>query len=430
MNARKPASARPQTTVVLGMLALMFVVFIILFPDKAFQASLQGLNVWWKLVFPALLPFFILTEIMAGMGVIHGIGKLLEPLMRRMFGLPGAGGWPLAVGWIAGFPGGAAATQTIAADKLVRPHEADKLLALSHTCSPIFLMTVVGVGFLQNPRLGLVLAVIHYASAAVLALIAARFRSAAGAVDTAADEPRSPWLEHPDPGAGLLAKAMFAIKLAQRNDGRTFGKLLGDSVVSAVQNLMAIGGYMMMFSVLIAVIHLSGLIEWISRLSGAIGISPEAAYQLLTLILPALTEVHLGAFAISQSDALPPIWQAALLSAGLAWGGSSAHLQIKSLTAGIGIRFARFIGLRALHALLAFITTLIAWTPLNRYFVGAEPSFFSLTGGAGIDSGTHALKNGLWFLISPMMLQLAVILLFLLVLSIGISFIWRNRQGE
>jgi hypothetical protein len=241
----------------------------------------------------------------------------------------------------------------------------------------------------------------------------------------AANASQTGWLEHPDRNAGLFAKAAFALKEAQRQDGRTFGKLLGDAVVAAVQNVMVIGGYMMMFSVLLNVIGLSGMIKWISNTAGAIGLPSQSVYEWLTVLIPALTEIHLGAYSISQSDMASQMWQAAILSAGLAWGGFSAHLQVKSLTIGTGFRFARFVAYRGVHAALAFVTTLILWHPLNRWLADVKPSFFQH---AGNSSDYNVLKSGIWFLISPMMLQFGVILLFLLILSIGVSFIWRGRQ--
>lgn len=43
-------------------------------------------------MFPALLPFLIITELLRGMGVLHGLGALMEPLLRALLRLPGAGG--------------------------------------------------------------------------------------------------------------------------------------------------------------------------------------------------------------------------------------------------------------------------------------------------------------------------------------------------
>lgn len=48
-----------------------------------------------------------------------------------------------------------------------------------------------------------------------------------------------------------------AMEQAHRRDGRAFGRLLGDSVTSSVQTLMMIGGFIMMFSVIVQVLRLA-----------------------------------------------------------------------------------------------------------------------------------------------------------------------------
>ncbi len=165
MQPKNVRSNSKLTTLVLGSLAALVVVSIILFPDKAFQSSLEGLTIWWKLVFPALMPFLIMTELLIGFGVIQGIGILLEPLMRIVFRLPGVSGWALASGLIVGFPTGAKITATLREKNLISQTETERLTALSHLCSPLFLIMVVGVGFLHSAKLGFILAVVHYVSA-------------------------------------------------------------------------------------------------------------------------------------------------------------------------------------------------------------------------------------------------------------------------
>ena len=61
---------------------------LILHPSEAFDAAVKGLEVWWNVVFPALLPFFIGSEILMGLGVVHYLGVLLEPLMRPVLTCP------------------------------------------------------------------------------------------------------------------------------------------------------------------------------------------------------------------------------------------------------------------------------------------------------------------------------------------------------
>ena len=79
-------------------LASAVTIAIIAFPEVSYKASLDGLRVWWDIVFPALLPFFIASDTLMGLGVVHFIGALLEPLMRPLFNVPGVGAFALAMG--------------------------------------------------------------------------------------------------------------------------------------------------------------------------------------------------------------------------------------------------------------------------------------------------------------------------------------------
>ena len=45
----------------IAFLALLVTVSLIRYPQVAFDASLSGLRIWWDIVFPALLPFFIFS---------------------------------------------------------------------------------------------------------------------------------------------------------------------------------------------------------------------------------------------------------------------------------------------------------------------------------------------------------------------------------
>ena len=81
----------------LGAALLALALLIVRYPGDSFQAALQGLSIWWNLVFPGLLPFLALSELLLALGVVHAAGVLLEPVMRRVFRLPGSAGWAAAV---------------------------------------------------------------------------------------------------------------------------------------------------------------------------------------------------------------------------------------------------------------------------------------------------------------------------------------------
>lgn len=344
-----PASQR-LSTLIMGGSAVLLVLCIIAYPDKSFQASLQGLKVWWTIIFPALLPFLILSEMLKAYGWVHGIGVLLDPFMRTLFRLPGIGGWAWSVGWTAGYPAGAEAVVRLRRDNELSRLEAERLLGLTHAASPIFMIAVVGVGFLQQAELGLVIAVVHWVSSLFMMFIV-RWT---GAYHPAADR-LSIRRTAPDAPKPLWKRMLQAMEQAHRRDGRAFGRLLGESVTSSVQTLMMIGGYIMMFSVIVQVLRIAVPQEF-------------GAY-----LLNGLFEVNLGAYSLGSATFRSPLFQTALIGAVIAWSGISAHLQVHSLTRGTDLRYSRFFLMRLLHAASAFLLTFILWHPLHSLLRLAPP---------------------------------------------------------
>ena len=86
------------------------IVLMALFPEAALQSALRGLAIWWDVLFPSLFPFFVISEVLLGFGVVHLIGTLLDPMMRPLFRIPGAGGFVAAMGYVSGYPVGAKLT--------------------------------------------------------------------------------------------------------------------------------------------------------------------------------------------------------------------------------------------------------------------------------------------------------------------------------
>ncbi|NOU93479.1 sporulation protein [Paenibacillus sp. LMG 31456] len=415
------------TTLVLGCLALLLVICIIVFPDQAFQSSLQGLTIWWKLVFPALLPFLIITEILRGMGILHGLGALLEPLLRLLFKLPGIGGWAIAIGLTAGTPSGVIAVGGLRRDKLVTRSEAERLLTLSHVLSPVFLITVVGVGFLQNAKAGLVLAILHYGSVILIAIFQRFSYVRTIAEPEVVANRRAEARSQPRKG-GLLNKSVAALQKAQAADGRTFGKLLGDSVVLSVQHLMAVGGIIMIFSVLTHAVSISQIIPFTTMMLSNLGLdSASKLEQLLSTVMPGLFEAHLGAYTIGQSLLFSDSWHYAVLSALFAWGGLSSHAQVKSFTLGTDIRYSAFLRTRLLHAIVAFVCTCAFWQPLVNWIEqSTSPVFRSVTNEASV--GVNINELSLWSLLSPMMLWFCCIVILMLFLSVFTAFAFRHND--
>ncbi|AIQ46997.1 hypothetical protein R70723_14760 [Paenibacillus sp. FSL R7-0273] len=390
-----------------GAAAILLAAAIIAAPESSFAASLQGLKLWWTLVFPALLPFLILSEMLTASGFVHGFGVLLGPLMTRVFRLPGAAGWTLALGMAAGFPAGAGGVQQLHKQGGIPDKDAGRLASLAHFASPVTVIIVVGAAFLHSPAAGYILLAIHWLSGLAAGLTSALFSARGGKPDGAVKPlPVTP--------ASLPARVRRAVTAAREQDGRSFGRLLGESVSNAVQSLMVIGGYMIMFSVVISIIS--------ARLP-----------QLPPVLTAGILEVHLGANAVASEVTEPFAFDAAgitslaLLSALLGWSGICGQLQALTALKQARARFLPYAAGRLLHGLYAFGLTFIMWQPLRHAAAAVLPAISS-TEPAGPEGA--AVLPAAWNMV-PQLLSLQAVVMLLLVLLSGLTAIltWLRRPA-
>ncbi len=332
--------------------AVFITIAMVQFPKDAFDSAVVGLNLWWTVVFPALLPFFILSEILMGLGVVHFIGVLLEPLMRPVFNVPGVGAFALSMGLASGYPMDAVITGKFRKNQLCTAVEAERLLSFTNTADPLFMFGAVAVGMFGMPQLGATIALAHYLSSFLVGII---FRFHRYRRDSGTAEGQRP------PG-NIIIRAFRALYNARQQDKRSPGQLLGDSVKSSMNTILLIGGFIIVFSVLIRIVTVIGLTGLLASgfawVLGQVGFSTNLAPALVN----GLFEIDLGTLAASQADA-PLAEKVAIASAIIAWSGLSVHGQVASIVIESGIRMGPYMVGRVLHAILAAAITLLLLGP-------------------------------------------------------------------
>lgn len=335
------------STLLLATGAILLVVSIIYSPSAAFKASGEGLAIWWRIIFPGLLPFLVLSHMLIASGFVHGVGKLLEPYTKKWLGLPGIASFIIPLGMTAGFPAGADAASKLQRQGQITSAEAEKIASYSHFCSPMLIIIVIGAGFAKQPWLGLFLLGIHWIAGLLSGMSTnALLRTKQTEQDKAITKSSTVKMRQKKQPSRIRL-AFRSMEEAHQADGRSFGKLLGDAVSTSVQTLMMIGGYILIFSVIIHVLT-------------------DALKQLIpTSMIASLLEVHLGSFAIvTQPISLyhKSIWLSALLG----FSGLCAYLQVQALLKSSTGTIGRFFFFhRLLHACYGFILTLLLWRPIT-----------------------------------------------------------------
>jgi sporulation integral membrane protein YlbJ len=345
---------------------------LVAFPKETFEASLRGLNTWWNIVLPALLPFFIMSQILISLNIIKIFGVLLEPIMKPLFGLPGTGAFVLAIGYTSGAPISSIITANLRKKQLLSVNEAEKLICFTSNASPLFMFGAIAIGMFNRAEIGVIIAISHY-SANLLIGFLLRFWFK--------NKQRMCCNSHSHPHKKPI-NTMFASSLGAN---APLGSILSDAIKQSIHTLIQIGGFITLFSVIIELLSLFYIIDIISFLLTIIFFPLGIELDLARGITSGFVEMTIGAKLIADSTS-PLRLKIAALSLILGWSGLSIHAQSLSMLNGTDIRFFPFVISRALHGSIAALISLLI----------SEPAItvLSLSGFSSIDfSASQIVKN-------------------------------------
>lgn len=344
-------SVSPLGTYTLAFLGLCLTVALVLEPELAFRAAVKGLRVWWDIVFPALLPFFIGGQILMGLGAVHFMGVLMEPAMRPLFNVPGTGAFVIAMGLASGYPIGAVLSVKMRQEGLVTKVEAERLMSCANTADPLFMAGAVAVGMFANPALAGPLVAAHYLGALLTGFLLRFYRPTAPR--TPPETVRDGW---------VIRRALRALLEARERDGRPLGQVLGDAVRDSVNTLLLIGGFIILFSVIIQMLQETGVVGFLAGLLavplGVLGVDPAT----LPGLVSGFFEITIGTQAVSQADAAL-LQRAMMVSAIVAWSGLSVFGQVAAIIQGSDISLRPYVFARLIHGVAAAAITVLLFDP-------------------------------------------------------------------
>lgn len=356
---KKQNTGKWKTTIP-GLISFALLTAILIFPMESYQSALAGLNIFLQSVFPALLPFFIVSEIMTGLGVVDFLSVLLNPIMRPLFRCPGSSSFIWIMSMMSGYPTGARLTAMFCKEKRITACEAQRILSFCSTSGPLFMIGAVAIGMMGTKEGGLVLLISHYLSAFLLGLC---FRSYRCREDSFQKHKRLRVKHHfNDPGEGRgLRFALSALDDARRKDGRPVGQLMGDAVRNSVNTLLVVGGFIILFSVAIDLLMRLQIIDRMASLAAI----PMKLFSIEPSLLRAITgglfEVTTGSKLVSKT-AVTMQAKIAGVSFLIGWSGLSIHAQSASLLSGTGVNISIYTFGKLLHGILAAVISL----PLTR----------------------------------------------------------------
>jgi len=254
------------------------------------------------------------------------------------------------MGMASGFPSGAKWTARLRSEGQITKVEAERLVSFTNSSNPLFIFGAVSVGFFHNTALGLILAISHYAGNFIVGLIM-RFH---GKHEKNNRESKKRSFKH----------AFIELHKTRIKETRPLGKILGDAVISSIETLMMIGGFIVIFSVINKLLYIMNFTEMIAFFFNYLLSLLQIPTSFSIPLISGIFEITLGSQLTSNVEAAPLLMKAIIVSFILGFSGISVHAQVASILAQTDIRFAPFFFARILHGVIASIITLIIWKPL------------------------------------------------------------------
>ena len=291
--------------------------------DAAVTYMGQGLSLCAKTVIPSLFPFMVISELLVSSGAGEALGRLLAGVMKRVFGISGAGASALFLGSMCGLPVGARAAASLYDKGVISRSECQHLLTF--TCNPgsAFLISAVGISLYGSRTLGVTLYAVVLSCGLFTGFLARFFLR----------DPREP-AEHPHYPSGLHPGGV-----------ETFT----GAISAAAAGMLTVCAYVIFFSALTGVL---------GHAAEARGVECGMGYALLCGFL----EMTGG---ISRASALTGDTGLILTAAFAGWSGLSVHLQIMTLCGGRGLSFKPYLIAKAFQGVLCGVVTavILRWFP-------------------------------------------------------------------
>lgn len=328
---------------ILPIFFILFTICLVLFSKSNLTATKNGLVLWATCVVPSLFPFFVVTNLLTHTKVVYLIGKILDKFMRPIFNVPGIGGFAFAMGLISGYPVGAKIVSDLRQNNLVTKDEGERLLAFTNNSGPLFILSSVGISLFGDTKTGLLLLFAHILACITVGITFSKFSPK---INSFASNHSNQISHYINDNNNLTFK--------------NFGEILSNSIHNSISTVLLIGGFVVMFSVIISILDQTNILNILSNLIFPILKLFNFNFSFAKPIISGIIELTNGINQVASVN-IKAISQNVILSSFLlGFGGFSVLLQVYSLVSKTDLTIKKYFIGKVLQGIIASIYTFLA----------------------------------------------------------------------
>lgn len=295
--------------------ALYFTAAMIFFPSQSVLAAQNALAICANALIPSLFPFFVFSSLLIQLGFARIISKPTSRIMPILFGVSGSGALCFLLGILSGYPLGAVCVCDLYREGEIGKNDAESLLAFCNNSGPLFIIGAVGAAMYRSEAVGIMLYTTHILASLSVGIIFGCFNRRNGAE------------------CGLQRRSAIRAK--------PLGVILKDAVAGAVNGILNVCGFTVLFAVIIA--SVTGFLQ------------PGALKALGIGFL----EISAGVHSVSGMQ-MTLAAQLILTAAIIGFSGMSVHFQVMGIVSKTDLSIKRYFVGKTLQALIAAAYTAAA----------------------------------------------------------------------
>lgn len=318
----------------------IIITYMILNPSSAMDAAINGSKLFVFSILPPILPFLTLCNLLIYYDGISLYGKLLGPVLCSPLRLSKNSSFAIVASFICGYPLGAKYSCDLYELGFINRDEFIRLVNIASNPGPLFVIGALGVSMLHNVNYGYIILTSNYISALLIGFLTIKKSNITNINNN----------------------------FIEKSSKSSFSEALKSSVENAISTTFSIGAYVILFSVLIAIISNNSIFEFIFNTI------PGKDFILSML------EMTNGANIIASCNFSLNI-KISLISGLCAFSGLCVITQVSSFLSKHNFPMKRYVFLKIIQGFIAFLISLLTC----KFFISTVPTATYTTSNSNIN---------------------------------------------
>jgi len=316
-----------KKNIVICIFISILIILFILNIKQCISAAIDGCELWYKSILPTTFPFIVICNLLIYYDGINLYSKFLGPLICKPLGLSKNCSFPIVASILCGYPLGAKYCVDLYSMEYIEKNEYERLLNIASNVGPLFLIGSVAGTLLGNLALGYILLIGNYSSLIFIGFITKKKRTP------------------------IKVSSLSCPKYEIIN----FGSAIKNAVQNGINTTLAIGGFIIIFSVLISLIkHNVYFYIMFEQLENFFSLPVGTLYFLFLGSI----EMTNGCSLISTLSLSLPL-KLSMISFLCSFSGLAVIAQVSSFVSDTKIHYSKYIFLKLIQGIFSFIITYI-----------------------------------------------------------------------